>query len=87
MAIAISWALAILLVGIPTLLLAMAIRHFVPLVRGINAPPWSYFFAPLLLLSDRFWNEAARPHRKKFLAYLVACVAVCTFLVYQMPNP
>ena len=87
MATAISWALAILLVGIPTLLLAMAIRHFVPLVRGINAPLWGYFIAPLLFLSDRFWNEAARPHRRKFLAYMVACVGVCIFLVHRIPNP
>lgn len=87
MAIATSWALALLVIGIPAVLLGMAIRHFIPLVRGINAPLWAYFFAPLLFLSDRFWAEGARPHRKRFLAYLGAFVVICIVLVYRMPNP
>lgn len=87
MAAATSWVLAILIIGIPAVLLGMAIRHFVPLVRGLNAPVWAYFFAPLLFLSDRFWTEGARPHRIKFLAYVAAFIAICLFLVYRMPNP
>jgi hypothetical protein len=87
MAVATSWALAILLIAIPAALLGMAIRHSVPLFRGINAPLWTYFFTPLLLLSDRFWTESARPHRKRFLVYLGAFALVCVSLIQLMPNP
>jgi len=87
MDIAISWALTVLLLGVPTVLFGMAIRHSIPLMRGFNAPAWTSVFGPLLLLSDRFWTEAARPHRKRFLIYLVAFGLTCLGLIQLMPNP
>ncbi|MES2972816.1 MAG: hypothetical protein V4757_04375 [Pseudomonadota bacterium] len=68
--------------GVPCLLLAIAIRHFVPLIRGMNAPWWAQPLGPFLFLSDRFISEEARPHRLKFVGFAGAFIASCLVLVF-----
>ena len=74
--------LAAFLMAVPVVLLALALRHFVPLMRGLSAPTWTYAVAPIIFFSDRYFSEAARPHRAKFLAYMGAFIAVCVLLVF-----
>ena len=64
------------LLGVPTILLGLAIRHFIPIMRGWNAPWWAGILGPFAY-ADRFVAEAARPHRKKCLGYTLAFVAWC----------
>ncbi len=66
--------LAALLIG----LLAMSIRHFIPLYRGLKAPWWAPLLGPLLYLFEQFFTEDARPHRLKFLGY---CGAFCLLVL------
>lgn len=61
---------------LPCSLLAMAIRHFIPLVRGFNAPLWAYALGPIAFASDRYFSEVARPHRKPFLRFVSAFILV-----------
>jgi hypothetical protein len=56
--------------AVSTLFLALAIRHFIPLARGFSAPLWVYPLAPFAFFTDRYFVEAARPHRKKFLLFV-----------------
>lgn len=74
-------ATSVLVLAPPCLLLAMAIRHGIPLMRGFQAPLWAYALGPFAFASDRFFTEQARPHRKRFLGYIGAFVACCVFLV------
>lgn len=67
--------------AIPCGLLAMALRHFIPLIRGFNAPLWAYALGPIAFASDRFLSEAARPHRKPFIRYVSAFVLVSLALL------
>ena len=69
-----------ILLGVPAILLGLAIRHFIPLMRGWNAPWWAGMLGPFAY-ADRFVAEAARPHRKKCLAYTLTFVAWCLVLV------
>ena len=68
------------LLGVPVVLLGLAIRHFIPLMRGWKAPWWAGMLGPFAY-ADRFVAEAARPHRKKCLAYALAFMAWCLMLV------
>ncbi|MES2974311.1 MAG: hypothetical protein V4757_11930 [Pseudomonadota bacterium] len=68
--------------GVPCLLLAVTIRHFVPLIRGMNAPWWAQALGPFLFFSDRFISEEARPHRRKFVGFAGAFIASCLVLVF-----
>jgi hypothetical protein len=79
-----SMVLAALLIAVPVALLTLALRHFVPLMRGLSAPLWAYAFAPVIFFSDRYFSEAARPHRKKFLAYVGAFILICVLLVLSI---
>jgi hypothetical protein len=75
-------AVAVLIFLLPCALLAMAIRHLIPLMRGFNAPLWGYALGPFALATDRFLSETARPHRKRFLAYSGSFAVVCIVLVF-----
>jgi hypothetical protein len=68
--------------GVPCILLALAIRHFIPLIRGMKAPWWAQALGPFLFLSDRFISEEARPHRLKFVGFGGAFIASCLVLVF-----
>lgn len=72
----IAIGITIAVFALPCGLLAMALRHFVPLIRGFNAPLWAYALGPIAFASDRFLSEAARPHRKPFIRYVSAFVLV-----------
>lgn len=76
----IAFAITGILFGIPAILLALVIRHFIPLMRGIKAPWWAGILGPFAY-TDRFVEEAARPHRKKCLGYTVAFVVWCLILM------
>lgn len=78
---ALAIGISIAAVALPCGLLAMALRHFVPLIRGFNAPLWAYALGPIALASDRFLSEAARPHRKLFIRYVSAFVLVSVALL------
>jgi hypothetical protein len=73
-------AVMVVVFALPCWLLAIAVRHFVPLMRGLHAPLWAYFFSPIMFLSDRFFSEQARPHRMKFIGYVLAFVGVAAAL-------
>lgn len=79
----IAIGITIAVFAIPCCLLAMALRHFVPLIRGFNAPLWAYALGPIAFASDRFLSEAARPHRKPFIRY----VYVSAFVVVSLALP
>ena len=76
----VAYAIAGILFGVPAILLGLAIRHFIPLMRGNRAPWWAGILGPFAY-ADRFLDEAARPHRKKCLAYTLAFVAWCLILM------
>jgi hypothetical protein len=57
-------------------LLALCIRHFIPLVRGLQAPTWAYALGPAIFLSDRYLNHEARPHRERCLIYFGAFATI-----------
>jgi hypothetical protein len=67
--------------ALPCGLLAMAVRHFVSLMRGFNAPLWAYALGPIAFASNRFLSEAARPHRKPFIRYVSAFILVSLALL------
>lgn len=69
-----------LLLGVPAVLLGLAIRHFIPLMRGWKAPWWAGMLGPFAY-SDRFVAEAARPHRNKCLGYALSFMAWCLMLM------
>jgi sugar phosphate permease len=75
-----AYVIAGALFGIPVILLGLAIRHFIPLMRGFKAPWWAGILG-LFAYADRFIEEAVRPHRKKCLGYTVAFVAWCLILM------
>ena len=75
-----TYAIAGVFFGIPAILLGLAIRHFIPLMRGLKAPWWAGILGPFAY-TDRFVEEAARPHRKKCLGYTVAFVVWCLILM------
>lgn len=76
----VAYAIAGILIGVPAILLGLAIRHFIPLMRGHKAPWWAGILGPFAY-ADRFVEEAARPHRKKCLGYALAFVAWCLILM------
>lgn len=77
----IAIGISIVAFAVPCVLLAMAFRHFVPLIRGFHAPLWAYALGPIAFASDRFLSEAARPHRKPFIRYVSAFVLVSLALL------
>lgn len=77
----IAIGITIAVFAIPCGLLAMALRHFVPLIRGFNAPLWAYALGPIAFASDRFLSKAARPHRKPFIRYVSAFFVVSLALL------
>jgi hypothetical protein len=77
---ALVYVLAGATIGIPAIFLALAIRHFIPLMRGYKAPWWAGMLGPFAF-TDRFVDEAARRHRKKCLLYTLSFVAWCSMLV------
>lgn len=83
---AVAIALSVVAVAIPAVLLGLAMRHFVPLLRGLSAPLWAYPFVPVMFFSDRFFSERARSHRKRFLGYMGAFVVVCGALLFLVGN-
>ena len=76
----IAFVITGILFGIPAILLGLAIRHFIPLMRGLKAPWWAGILGPFAY-ADRFVEEVARPHRKKCLGYTAAFVAWCLILM------
>jgi hypothetical protein len=81
---ALALTISVVIIAIPAILLGLAMRHFVPLIRGLSAPLWAYPFAPVIFFSDRFFSEQARPHRKRFLSYIGAFAIVCALLMALM---
>jgi hypothetical protein len=77
----ITIGISIALFTLPCWLLAMAMRHFIPLVRGFRAPLWVYALGPIAFASDRFFSEAARPHRKPFISFVSAFFLVSLVLL------
>lgn len=77
----IGLTVAIAVLALPCWFLGMAIRHFIPLVRGFNAPLWAYALGPIAFASDRFFIEQARPHRKKFIGYVSAFIGTSVILL------
>jgi peptidoglycan biosynthesis protein MviN/MurJ (putative lipid II flippase) len=73
--------------AVPCALLALIVRHFVPLVRGLRAPLWAHALGPLLFASDRFFTEDAKPHRTKFVAYSLSFISCCLVLVLVFGRP
>ena len=74
--------ISVALLGVPCLLFAFSVRHFIPLMRGMKAPWWAQALGPFVFLSDRFFSEEARPHRLKFVGYTGAFIAFCLGLVF-----
>jgi hypothetical protein len=68
----------------PAMFLALATKHFIPLIRGFNAPLWVHWVAPLAFTSDRYFSEAARPHRKKFLLFASLFVLTIFALIFGL---
>ena len=73
-------AIAVVVFALPAFFLAMATRHFFPLIKGFDAPIWIYAIAPIAFFFDRYFSESARPHRKKFLVYEVLFFVSCAAL-------
>lgn len=82
MADSIPVAIALAIFAVPVTFLALAIRHFIPLARGFNAPLWVCALGPFALTSDQYFSESARPHRKKFLMYSALFAATCIAMVF-----
>jgi hypothetical protein len=76
----IAYGIGVVLFGVPIVLLGLAIRHFIPLMRGWKAPWWAGLLGPFAY-ADRFIAETARPHRRKCLAYTISFVTWCLVLV------
>jgi len=74
--------IALAIFAVPMAFLVLAIRHFVPLMRGFKAPLWVYALGPLAFISDRYFSESARPHRKRFLVFVTLFVISCEALFY-----
>lgn len=62
--------IAFAIFSVPVVFLALAIRHFLPLLRGFNAPLWVYVLGPFAFIFDRYFSESARSHRKLFLVFV-----------------
>jgi hypothetical protein len=84
MAIAVAIFFVLIVFVPPVVLLALATKHFIPLVRGFNAPLWVHWIAPLAFLSDRYFSEKARPHRKKFLLFASLFVVTICILMFGL---
>jgi hypothetical protein len=77
----VTYAIAAILLGVPAVLLGLAIRHFIPIMRGYKAPWWAGLLGPFAF-ADRFVAEPARRHRKKCFGYTLAFVAWCLVLMF-----
>ena len=76
-------AVVAIMIGMPVVLLALAVRHFVPLMRGWRGPWWAGALGPFAF-ADRFIAETARSHRNKFFAYTLAFVCCCSVLLIAL---
>ena len=74
-------AITLAIFAVPVTFLALAFRHFIPLVQGFNAPLWVYALGPLAFFFDQYLSESARPHRGKFIVYVALFVATCLAMV------
>jgi hypothetical protein len=81
MADVIAYGIGLVLLGVPVVLLGLAIRHFIPLMRGWKAPWWAGILGPFAF-ADRFVSESARQHRKKCLGYTISFATWCLVLVF-----
>jgi hypothetical protein len=70
------YAVVAIVMGLPVILLALAIRHFIPLMRGWQGPWWAGALGPFAF-ADHFVSETARTHRNKCIAYTRAFVVCC----------
>lgn len=60
--------------GPAVLFLAMAIRHFIPLIRKMKYPWWAPLLGPFIFLNPQYVPLDAAKHRAPFASYLAACV-------------
>lgn len=60
---------SIVFLFVPGVALVMALRHFVPLLRGFKGSLGAATLGPLLLLSDRWFEPGLRAHRLRFLGW------------------
>jgi len=67
--------------GPPLFFLAMAIRHFIPLLRGMKHPWWAPLTGPMLFLNDKYVSPGAARHKKPFVCYAAAFVCWAWMLV------
>ena len=68
------------IIGMPVVLLALAVRHLIPLMRGWRGPWWAGALGPFAF-ADRFIAETTRSHRSRFFAYTLAFVCYCLVLL------
>ena len=73
--------ISIAIVAVPVGFLAMAIRHFIGLIRGFHAPLWIQALGPFALMFDKYLSESARSHRKPFVAWFSAFLALSFLLI------
>lgn len=71
----------VIVFGPAVVLLALFVRHGIPVVRGIKRGWTSTLLGPLALFSDRLLTDESRQHRVRCLTYGVLFMAWCVILV------
>lgn len=74
--------ISVIAFGPPLFFLAMAIRHFIPLQRGMKHPWWGPLLGPMIFLNNRYFSPEAARHRTPFICYSAAFMGWTSVLVF-----
>lgn len=75
----------VLVFGPPAFFLAMSIRHFKPLLRGMKHPWWAPLLGPFIFLNDQYLSPDGIRHRKPW-AYYTAAFVGWAFSLFLLVN-
>jgi hypothetical protein len=80
---------SVLVFGPPVFFLAMSVRHFMPLIRGMSYPWWAPLLGPFIFLNAQYFSAEAKWHRKPCAYYAVAFIGwvLALFLIAAVLEP
>lgn len=78
--------IAVFVFGPPALFLAMAIRHFIPMWRGMKYPWWAAALGPWVYFNSSYFSPEAIKHRRPCAYYTIAFVGwiLALFLFFEL---
>lgn len=81
-----TFAVTVFVLGPPVLFLAMAVRHFVPMFRGMKHPWWAGVLGPLVYFNSQYFSPDANKHRRPCAYYTIAFIGwvLILFLIVEL---